>query len=115
VFAKKLCDLFGGEAEVGPGFEEDGGAAVFFGDEGLRVLVEEGGEGKGTDLVFWVVGLTSGEELIENGVDVCSEVWEVGALGANEVCVDSIELLVPDIVIVFRHDDCFLALIFRGI
>lgn len=60
---------------------------------------------KGADLVFWVVGLTSGEEFIENSVDVGSEVGKVRALRANEVCMDSIELLVPDIIVFLGHDD----------
>lgn len=52
MFAKKLCDLFGGEAEIGSGFEEDRGPAVFFGDEGLWRLARMGNrEGKdGLDL-----------------------------------------------------------------
>lgn len=56
-------------------------------------------------MIFGMVGLTSGEEFIENGVDVGSEVGKVRAFGPDEVCVDSIELLVPDIVVFLRHDD----------
>jgi hypothetical protein len=108
VFAKKLCDLFGGETEIRSCFEEYGGTTVFLGDEGLEKLAGRREEGKESDLVFGMVALTSGEEFIENGVDVGSKVRKVRALGADEVCVNSIELLVPDIVVFFRHDDWFL-------
>lgn len=63
MLAKKLCDLFGGEAEIGSRFEEDRGAAVFFGDEGLGMLERGNREGEGCSL-----GLLGGKPDERRGV-----------------------------------------------
>lgn len=61
-------------------------------------------------LILRLIALSGDEELIQNGVDVGSEVREIGTLGADEVCMNFIELLMTLMLMLSmgffsRHDD----------
>lgn len=111
MLAQKLCDLFGGKTEVGPGFLEDRRASVFLGYEGLGMSGKGQRSRGGTHLVFGIVALAGYEELIKNGVDVGAEVGQVRALGPDEVGVDRIKLIFA----YFSHDGNFVCVVSGGI